>query len=740
MAGIGIRPLGEDDPRRLGPYRLLWRLTTGGMGRIYLARPQREGPLVAVKTLLAEGVVSEPDRKRFAREVDLARRVDSSYTARLLDADARAERPWMAIDYVPAPSLGDLVRAAGPLPPEALPWLAAGTVQALLALHDKGVVHRDVKPQNILLPLTGPLVIDFGISHAIDKTTTSLTLGTIDYTSPEQALGRRSTQASDVFSLGATLFHLTVGRAPYPETDDGPLQRLARVQAGTLDLSGLPPALAPLIHPTLAAEPEARPTLGELLVRFIDEADRAPAARGAQHRLPVRWTALIDAYEAHGRALDLDEGGAVAMADEHTRPLPPPAPTLVDTRERAARREREEQARQAREQRERELRELAAATRAKAAEAERQRRAEQEAAEAAAAAEAARKKAEREKAEREKAERRGAEQRRAEQRRAEELAAERRAAEQKKAEQRKADQRAAERRAAAAKSKQGESVSGMLLAVVLLVALVAWHPWTGHHGSGSTAGATGNASANAFSSGGSGLSSDDPNTGNAGAASDSTGGDDAGTASDGGSDDSGGSVGSSDGSDGDTVPDTTPPAPTTTTPPPDPTEEAFKAVPVGDCLPVYDTGRGGSTIAWSASVPPSPVSCSGQWGGLVQVTSRTGGSCPSGTGKSSWSYYSASSGDTTRLCLTRVFLPHYCLLGTQSGDSISIGPMTAVDCTAKQVPVPYNQVMWISGVYRAPSGASANNCVQGASDRTRYWAWLVNDGSTLLCTTIYQSG
>ncbi|MFI1968522.1 hypothetical protein BLA24_05580 [Streptomyces cinnamoneus] len=673
MAGIGIRPLGEDDPKRLGPYRLLWRLTTGGMGRIYLARSTADGPLVAVKTLLAEGVVSEPDRKRFAREVELARRVDSAYTARVLDADARAEPPWMAIEYVPAPSLGDLVRAAGPLPPPALPWVAAGTVQALLALHDKGVVHRDVKPQNILLPLTGPLVIDFGISHAIDKTTTSLTLGTIDYTSPEQALGRRSTQASDVFSLGATLFHLVVGRAPYPETDDGPLQRLARVQAGRLDLTGLPAELAPLVRPCLDPDPDRRPALKDLLVRFLEKADRAPARRSERRWMPVRWTALINAYEAHGRALGADRGAAAAMDDEHTRPVPPPAPTLLDTRERAARREREREAREARERRERELRDLAAA-----------------AARARAAQDA-------------------------------------RAAEKRKEEARKKQQGtprpapgAAGRRGTAGKGDS--SGGGWALAVLLVLALAIWQPWKHDDTSGSKGEASPRSSSSPLLTGKNGASPSAPR----------------GTTRDTGPDTGTGArptarTDSSDRSGAEPVPRATSPAP-------DPTEKAFAAVSVGDCLAVYDTGRRGTTIDWSAGLPPKPVSCGSQSAGVVRVTSTTDSVCPGGTGKASWTYASPASGRTTKLCVTRVYLKHYCLLGRKSGDRVTIGPMTAVDCRAQRVPAAYNQVMYVTGVYRAPAGAGARDCVQGPNDRRRYWAWLVDGGDTLLCTTVFQTG
>lgn len=192
MAGARVQALGGDDPATLGPYRLIGRLASGGMGRIYLARGAEHGGrgLVAVKTLLAEGTVSDVDRRRFAREVSLAQRVNSAYTARVRDADPDADRPWMAIDYIAAPPLSELVRTCGVLPASAVRWIAAGTAEALVTLHGVGIVHRDVKPQNVLLPLDGPRVIDFGISHASDLTLTGLTLGTIAFTSPNRPAAR----------------------------------------------------------------------------------------------------------------------------------------------------------------------------------------------------------------------------------------------------------------------------------------------------------------------------------------------------------------------------------------------------------------------------------------------------------------------------------------------------------------------------------------------------------------------
>ncbi|MFF4162140.1 protein kinase [Streptomyces sp. NPDC001741] len=370
MAGARVEPLGSGDPATLGTYELLGRLASGGMGRIYLARSSG-GRLAAVKTLLAEGVVSEVDRRRFTREVELAQRIDSAFTARVRDADPGAERPWMAIDYIAAPSLSELVRSAGVLPGSAVRWLAAGTAEALVTLHREGIIHRDLKPQNILLPLAGPRVIDFGISHANDITRTSLTLGTIAFTSPEQARGEPSTEASDVYSLGATLFHLALGRPPY-RADSDTLALLARVQRGELDLDGLPKELATLIRPCLAADPRQRPVPAEMLDRFRRSLAGLPVSQGGRRWLPQRWTDLITEYERQGRALERGAGSATGStgpegltADLRTDVVPPPDPTRVYTqeRERAAReqaeRERVERERAEKERVERERARLA---------------------------------------------------------------------------------------------------------------------------------------------------------------------------------------------------------------------------------------------------------------------------------------------------------------------------------------------------------------------------------------------
>ncbi|MBU7597605.1 hypothetical protein JGS22_008210 [Streptomyces sp. P38-E01] len=178
-------------------------------------------------------------------------------------------------------------------------------------------------------------------------------------------------------------------------------------------------------------------------------------------------------------------------------------------------------------------------------------------------------------------------------------------------------------------------------------------------------------------------------------------------------------------------------------PAPDPSASAFQRVKAGNCLTVYDTGRGGSgSVAWSSDTPPAAVDCSST-DALMHVSRVTSSasSCATGTDKAWWSYNGAD-GSSTVLCLTRQYHKNYCLLGTQNGSgqsaTVRIGQLTAVDCKAKKVPKPYNQVMRITGVYRATAGTDANSCVRAQGDQTLYYAWKVNEGKTLLCTMIYR--
>ncbi|GCD96135.1 serine/threonine-protein kinase [Embleya hyalina] len=257
-----MEALGGGDPLRVGRFRLVGVLGSGGMGRVFLGRAP-DGAAVAVKVvhphLLGDGGVEF--RRRFVREVESARRVGSAFTAALVDADPHADVPWLATEFVPGIPLGEAVRRFGPLPEASLLVLAAGLFAALARIHAVALVHRDVKPSNIVLGVDGPRVVDFGIALPADATgltRTGQTVGTMGFMSPEQFERSDVGPESDVFSAGAVLAHAATGRPPFPG-DTLPVL-FANLTTRAPDLDGLPAALAPLVEAALAKDPATRPT------------------------------------------------------------------------------------------------------------------------------------------------------------------------------------------------------------------------------------------------------------------------------------------------------------------------------------------------------------------------------------------------------------------------------------------------------------------------------------------------
>jgi outer membrane protein assembly factor BamB len=260
-----MEQLTQHDPRRIGPFEVLGRLGAGGMGLVYLAR-SASGRRVAIKTVRAELAEDQLFRVRFTREVEAARAVSGFYTAAVVDADPRAAVPWLATAYVPAPSLEEIVNEAGPMPAQAVRWLAAGIAEALQSIHAAGLVHRDMKPSNVLVVEDGPRVIDFGIASGVSNTRLTMTnvaVGTPAYMSPEQARDSRSVRgASDIFSLGSTLVFAATGHAPFRGAN--PVETVFMLLREGPDLHGLPDELRPLIESCMRMEAEGRPTPADL--------------------------------------------------------------------------------------------------------------------------------------------------------------------------------------------------------------------------------------------------------------------------------------------------------------------------------------------------------------------------------------------------------------------------------------------------------------------------------------------
>ncbi|MEU3748156.1 MULTISPECIES: serine/threonine-protein kinase [Streptomyces] len=334
-----MEPLNAEDPVSIGPFRLIGRLGVGGMGRVFLAR-SAGGRTVAVKVVHAELAAQEEFRRRFAREVEALERVGGTGTAPVLGSDTSAEAPWVAIGYVPGPSLRTVVGDEyGPLPPATVRALASGLARALVHIHDAGLVHRDLKPSNVLLTVDGPRLIDFGIARAVDTvadggglTSTGAVVGSPGFMSPEQVRGDRVTPASDVFCLGSVLAYAATGRSPFGTADSGVHATMFRIAHDEPDLTDLAPELSGLIRACLAKEPEARPSATEI-VETLPVADPW---------LPADVLARLGRHAA--RLLEAEagpeSGGARMVASDGdptpATPLPPTARTTPRPRRRTA--------------------------------------------------------------------------------------------------------------------------------------------------------------------------------------------------------------------------------------------------------------------------------------------------------------------------------------------------------------------------------------------------------------------
>ncbi|MFB7371097.1 serine/threonine-protein kinase [Streptomyces sp. NPDC056222] len=325
-----MEPLNTEDPVSIGPFRLLGRLGVGGMGRVFLAR-SAGGRTVAVKVVHTELAAQDEFRRRFAREVAALERVGGTGTTPVLGSDTAAEAPWVAIGYVPGPSLRTVVGDEfGPLPPTTVRSLASGLARALTHVHTAGLVHRDLKPSNVLLTVDGPQIIDFGIARAVDTitdgglTSTGAVVGSPGFMSPEQVRGEKLSPASDIFCLGSVLVYAATGRSPFGTADSGVHATMFRIAHDEPDLTDVPPELAGLVRACLAKDPAARPSATEL-VETITVADPwLPAEVLA--RLGRHAARVLEA-EAESTATD----GTPARPDD---PTPPPAPKATGKRRR----------------------------------------------------------------------------------------------------------------------------------------------------------------------------------------------------------------------------------------------------------------------------------------------------------------------------------------------------------------------------------------------------------------------
>jgi predicted Ser/Thr protein kinase len=273
----------DDAPERLGPYRLLQRLGEGGMGVVYLAADPGQRR-VAVKAL-RPAIAADPNaRRRLAREVETMRRVRSPFVAEVIDADVTSDPPYIVTRYVEGRTLDEVVSEGGPLAGSQLARLASGLALALSAVHAAGVVHRDLKPGNVMLAGGEPVVIDFGIAQVPDSTRltqTGMFMGTPGYLAPEVIEGKPSGPASDVHSWGATVAFAATGRPPF---GTGAFETIFyRIINGQPDLAGFPAPLLSLVSQALSRDPARRPDTADLCLRTaaLDPSSLVPAVAAA---------------------------------------------------------------------------------------------------------------------------------------------------------------------------------------------------------------------------------------------------------------------------------------------------------------------------------------------------------------------------------------------------------------------------------------------------------------------------
>ncbi len=296
------------------------------MGVVHLARGE-DGDRVALKVLRPHIVGDHEARSRLAREVSSLRLIRSRWVAEIIDADPWAEVPYVATRYVPGLSLHDHVVEEGPVTGRDLTWFAGCLAEGLACVHAVGVLHRDVKPSNVLMEGRTPILIDFGLARVADDprlTHTGWLLGTPGYLAPEILYGDDATTASDVHSWAATVAYAATGSPPFGR---GPAMAIMdRVRRGEHDLSSMAGPLRDVLAAALDPEPERRPVLDDLLAWLRPQTTRPtdPPHRAPHAGAPEPVTAPAGTEPTAPIGLLAREHGAARTAFE--APVPAVAP------------------------------------------------------------------------------------------------------------------------------------------------------------------------------------------------------------------------------------------------------------------------------------------------------------------------------------------------------------------------------------------------------------------------------
>lgn len=331
-----LDPLRADDPTELGRWTLEGRLGAGGMGVVYLASAP-DGTRVALKLVRADLADDPMFRARFRREVDAVRRVRGDRVARLIEADADADQPYLVVEFVDGPTLNQAVTEAGPMRGERLVAFAAALAEAVVSIHQAGVVHRDLKPSNVLLTADAPKVVDFGVASSAEATAITqagMVLGSPGWMAPEQLTGGATSPAIDVFTWASLVTYTGTGIPPFGE---GRFEAIAyRIVHERPNLGSLEPPLRDLVLEAFATEPDQRPSMEDLLARLVHQTADDPTQLAASTtrllaedwRMPSMMWVPVPPTPAYARVAAMPgdggpggpvDGGGVAV-------VPPPAP------------------------------------------------------------------------------------------------------------------------------------------------------------------------------------------------------------------------------------------------------------------------------------------------------------------------------------------------------------------------------------------------------------------------------
>lgn len=314
-----MEPLLPNDPKKLGVWTVTGRLGKGGMGAVYMAH-NKDRRTAAIKVISGSDIKDEKVRDRFKQEIQALSLITTPYVARLYDYDLEAKNPWYAAEYVSDMSLADVLNTTGSFTGDRWWKLAQHLLTALEAIHDKGVIHRDLKPGNIMIVKSQPKLIDFGLAKPVANfdggaagTTRTELAGTPNYMSPEQWGGLRDVdEKTDIWAIGITLIDAAGGRA-WGEMNQGQIKEALR--KGKLpDVSKLDHAQRALVTDMVIFDADERLSASALRKRLVEYFNTRPAPAAAEVKVEAKNVGQPNNIKVEGNRVVVEDGKKVVGA------------------------------------------------------------------------------------------------------------------------------------------------------------------------------------------------------------------------------------------------------------------------------------------------------------------------------------------------------------------------------------------------------------------------------------------